>query len=91
LTNSGVPTGDAIQAVRHMGVPWEYVPVMGAGDSSKYWGLPRSINLILLWNTTKSQKEIKHIYLRGTESQRTAGVAEVAGPIDQDISPKRAD
>ena len=59
------------EAVRHMG--WEYVPLMGAVEMDKESGQARCIRVLLHWNTTKSQKEIRHIYLRGTEKLRTAG------------------
>ena len=78
ITTSGVPSNEAARAVRHIGVQSEYVPVMDFGDSSRYSSLPRTIRLMMLWNTSRTPREIKHIYLRGTESQRMAGVAEIA-------------
>ncbi len=59
------------EAARHMG--WEYVPMLGAVEMDKEGGPARCIRVLLHWNTSRGQREIKHIYLRGTESLRTAG------------------
>jgi chorismate mutase len=59
------------EAVRHMG--WEFVPLLGAVEMDKYGGQDRCIRVLLHWNTTKGQREINHIYLRGTEKLRTVG------------------
>ncbi|RAL22621.1 chorismate mutase [Thermoflavimicrobium daqui] len=42
---------------------WELVPVMGSSELEVPGGLPRCIRLMILWNTDKSQKEIRHVYL----------------------------
>lgn len=59
------------EAARLMG--WEYVPLLGAVEMDKAGAPPRCIRVLLHWNTSKGQREIKHIYLRGTESLRTVG------------------
>jgi chorismate mutase len=59
------------EAVRLMG--WEYVPMLGAVEMDKHGAPARCIRVMLHWNTTKSQRAIKHVYLRGTESLRTVG------------------
>jgi len=59
------------EAARHMG--WVYVPMLGSVEMDKHDGMPRCIRVLLHWNTTKGPREIKHIYLRGTESLRTVG------------------
>ena len=64
------------EAARLMG--WEYVPMLGAVEMDKQGGPTRCIRVMLLWNTTKGSREIKHIYLKGTESLRTVGASEVA-------------
>ena len=64
------------EAARLMG--WEYVPMLGAVEMDKQSGPPRCIRVMLLWNTTRGPREIKHIYLKGTESLRTVGASEVA-------------
>ena len=59
------------EGARHMG--WEYVPMLGGVEMDKEGGLQRCIRVLLHWNTGKGVREIKHIYLRGTESLRTVG------------------
>lgn len=59
------------EAARLMG--WEYVPLLGAVEMDKKGAPARCIRVLLHWNTSRGQKEIKHIYLRGTESLRTVG------------------
>lgn len=59
------------EAARLMG--WEYVPMLGGVEMDKVGAPARCIRVMLHWNTTKGQREIKHIYLRGTESLRTVG------------------
>ncbi len=61
------------EAARLMG--WEYVPMLGAVEMDKHGGPARCIRVMLLWNTTRGQREIKHIYLKGTELLRTVGDA----------------
>jgi chorismate mutase len=62
------------EAARLMG--WEYVPMLGAVEMDKQGGPARCIRVMLLWNTTRGPREIKHIYLKGTESLRTVGDAD---------------
>jgi chorismate mutase len=59
------------EAARLMG--WEYVPMLGSVEMDKVGAPARCIRVMLHWNTTKGQRGIKHIYLRGTESLRTVG------------------
>jgi chorismate mutase len=59
------------EGARHMG--WEYVPLLGAVEMEKEGGPARCIRVLLHWNTSKGPRDIKHIYLRGTESLRTVG------------------
>jgi chorismate mutase len=61
------------EAARLMG--WEYVPMLGGIEMDKPGAPARCIRVLLHWNTAKSQREIKHIYLRGTEALRTVGNA----------------
>lgn len=44
---------------------WEYVPLMCALEVPVKGSLQKCIRLMLHINTTKSQQEIEHIYLRG--------------------------
>ena len=59
------------EAARHMG--WEYVPMLGSVEMDKADGLAMCIRVLLHWNTPKGPREIRHIYLRGTEALRTVG------------------
>lgn len=59
------------EGARQMG--WEYVPLLGGVEMDKTGGPERCIRVLLHWNTTKGPREIRHIYLRGTESLRTVG------------------
>lgn len=59
------------EAARLMG--WEYVPMLGSMEMDKPGAPQRCIRVMLHWNTDKGQREIKHIYLKGTESLRTVG------------------
>ncbi|HEX8228913.1 MAG TPA: chorismate mutase [Chloroflexia bacterium] len=59
------------EAARLMG--WEYVPLLGSVEMDKTGGPVRCIRVLLHWNTPKGPREIRHIYLRGTESLRTVG------------------
>jgi chorismate mutase len=65
------------EAARLMG--WEYVPMLGAIEMDKPGAPARCIRVMLHWNTVKGQREIKHIYLKGTESLRTVGDGLAAG------------
>lgn len=66
------------EAVRHMG--WEYVPMLGAVEMAKPGAPGRCIRVLLLWNTACGPRDVRHVYLRGTEVLRTAGVhAQVTG------------
>lgn len=68
------------EAVRHMG--WEYVPMLGAVEMAKDGAPERCIRVLLHWNTTRGPREIKHIYLKGTESLRTVGASAAADAGD---------
>jgi chorismate mutase len=64
------------EAVRQMG--WEYVPMLGAVEMAKHGAPERCIRVLLHWNTSTGPREIRHIYLRGTETLRTVGASEAA-------------
>ncbi|MCW2928647.1 MAG: Chorismate mutase [Thermoleophilia bacterium] len=64
------------EAIRHMG--WVHVPMLGAVEMAKPGAPLRCIRVLLHWNTTRGPREISHVYLRGTESLRTAGPASSA-------------
>ena len=49
-------------AARDLG--WQYVPLICATEISVPGSMPRVIRVLMHVNTCKSQKEIKHVYLR---------------------------
>ena len=56
------------RAARELG--WQHVPLLDAQEVPVPGSLPRCIRVLLLWNSERSQKEIRHVYLRGAESLR---------------------
>ncbi|NLB18324.1 MAG: chorismate mutase [Syntrophomonadaceae bacterium] len=56
------------QAAREMG--WEHVPLLCFQEMNVKGALPMCIRVLLLINTDKSQKEIRHIYLHGASGLR---------------------
>ena len=61
------------EAIRQMG--WEYVPMLGATEMDKDGALPFCIRVMFMWNTTLGPREIRHVYLRGTEALRSPAPA----------------
>lgn len=60
-------------AARQLG--WTDVPLMCGHEMSVVGALPLSIRVLIHWNTTKSQKEINHIYLGETVKLRPDKIA----------------
>jgi chorismate mutase len=56
------------EAARHLG--WIYVPLFCTSEINVPGALPRCIRILMLVNSTKTQEEIKHVYLGGTSSLR---------------------
>ena len=56
------------RAARELG--WRHVPLLDAQEVPVPDSLPRCIRVLLLWNTERSQEEIRHVYLRGAGSLR---------------------
>ena len=55
-------------AARQMG--WDLVPMLDAQEIPVPGSLPGCIRALIHWNTEKSQKEIRHVYLHEAESLR---------------------
>lgn len=49
-------------AARQLG--WVHVPMLDAVEIPVPGGMPRCIRVLIHWNTTVSQREIHHVYLR---------------------------
>ena len=56
------------RAARDLG--WQNVPLLDAQEVPVPGSLPRCIRVLLLWNTERAQKEIRHVYLREAASLR---------------------
>ncbi|NLI11186.1 chorismate mutase [Pelotomaculum propionicicum] len=50
-------------AAREMG--WQYIPLLCANEINVPGSLGKCIRVLIHVNTEKSQKELKHVYLRG--------------------------
>lgn len=50
-------------ALAARGIGWQSVPMLCAREIPVPTGVPRVIRVLLNWNTTHSQTEIRHIYL----------------------------
>lgn len=55
-------------AARQLG--WIDVPLLCGYEIAVPNALPRCIRVLIHWNTTKSQREIQHVYIRGAERLR---------------------
>ena len=61
------------QAARQMG--WSLVPMMCAREIPVPGSLPRTIRVLVHWNTELAQDQIKHVYLRDAVKLRPDLVA----------------
>jgi chorismate mutase len=55
-------------AARQIG--WDHVPMMCAREIPVPDSLPLCIRVLIQWNTSQRQDEIRHVYLRGAEKLR---------------------
>src|SRR6266511_3614482 len=56
------------RAARRLG--WTQVPLLGTAEVAVPRGLPRCIRVLLHFYTTKSQRSLKHMYLRDAAKLR---------------------
>ncbi|MDR7544912.1 MAG: chorismate mutase [Armatimonadota bacterium] len=56
------------EAARRLG--WTAVPLLSFADVDVPGALGRCIRILLLWNTSRAQDEIVHVYLRGATGLR---------------------
>ena len=56
------------KAARLMG--WDDVPLMDAREVPVPGSLPRCIRVMLLWNTSRAQREVVHVYQKGARRLR---------------------
>jgi chorismate mutase len=52
------------------GLGWTEVPLLGAAEVAVPTGLPRCIRVLLHFYTSKPQRALKHMYLRGAAALR---------------------
>jgi len=63
---SSTPDLDAaFPAAAARAIGWSDVPLFGTQEIANPNGVPRCIRVLILWNTARGQKEIRHIYLHG--------------------------
>lgn len=55
-------------AARALG--WKHVPLLDAQEMAVPHGQERCIRILILWNTDKTQSQIRHIYLREAHDLR---------------------
>jgi chorismate mutase len=56
------------RAARALG--WQHVPLLDAQEVPVPGSLPRCVRVLMLWNTDRSQDEVRHVYLRDAVSLR---------------------
>lgn len=56
------------RAARELG--WQYVPLLCAREIDVPGAMGKVIRVLVLVNTEKSQRELKHLYLKGAASLR---------------------
>jgi chorismate mutase len=56
------------RAARNLG--WHQVPLLDAQEIPVSGSLARCVRVLIHWNTTKLQREIRHVYLRGAARLR---------------------
>ena len=57
------------EAARRLG--WSYVPLFCTREINVPGALPRCVRVLMLVNTAKTQREIRHIYLKEAAALRT--------------------
>ncbi len=63
---SSTPDLDAaFPAAAARAIGWSDVPLFGTQEIANPNGVARCIRVLILWNTARGQKEIRHIYLHG--------------------------
>jgi chorismate mutase len=58
---------------------WEEVPLLCAREIAVPGALGRCLRILLLWNTDRGQREVRHAFLRGARSLRPAWARHLPG------------
>lgn len=61
------------------GLGWTDVPLICGREIPVPGALPLCVRVLVAWNTTRSQKEIRHAFLRGARALRPAWAVEPPG------------
>ena len=69
-TTSDLNASFPAAAARQMG--WNNVPLLDAREIEVPDSLKMCLRILILFNTDKKPSDIKHVYLKGTESLRSA-------------------
>jgi len=67
---------------------WDSVPLLCAREIPVPGSLGRCIRVLLHWNTDRTQRDVRHAFLRGARELRPAWAVRVAGDED-DPEPAR--
>jgi chorismate mutase len=65
---------------------WEEVPLLCAREIPVPGALAGCVRILLLWNTDRPQREVRHAFLRGARSLRPAWARRVPG---DELEPSR--
>ena len=71
FTASPGPQGRIPATAARVGLGWTDVPLVSSQEIDMPGGQERCIRILILWNTDKSQREIKHVYLREATGLRS--------------------
>ena len=58
---------------------WEEVPLLCAREIAVRGAVSGCVRILLLWNTDRSQREVRHAFLRGAKSLRPTWARNVPG------------
>src|ERR1700674_5706283 len=67
---------------------WEEVPLLCAREIPVPRSLGRCIRVLLLWNTERPQREVRHAFLRRARELRPAWAVRVPGDEDPPSEPR---
>lgn len=71
-----------------LGLGWEEVPVVCAREIPVPGALPNCIRVLLVWNTSRTQSEVRHAYLHGARALRPDWAVDLPGdpPLESAVN-----
>ncbi len=63
---------------------WQEVPLLCAREIAVPGSLPRCLRILLHWNTDRSQRDVRHAFVRGARDLRPAWAVRVPGDEDDE-------